>query len=60
MKPYLTEKMARAAATDKANRRMRKAGRTQWSEADYAAAVKEYYRLMPNGSIPHCVESQLV
>lgn len=61
---YITEQIARAAGTDKANRRMRKAGRTQWDLGDWNCAVKEYYRLMNAVSqdppIPHCVNSQLV
>lgn len=57
--------VARAAGTDKANRRMRRAGRIAWDEADYAAAVAEYYRVYESLSgadapIPHCVSSNLV
>lgn len=62
---YLTEALARSAGNDKANRRMRKAGRTAWNQDDWACACSEYYRLMeaagrPNPPIPHCVNSTLV
>lgn len=36
----LTVKMARAAAEDAANAHMRRSGRTHWSAADYAEAVR--------------------
>jgi len=39
--------LAYAAATDRANAQMRAAGRRQWSEEDYNAAVAEYHRLNP-------------
>lgn len=57
--------MARAAATDKANRRMRKSGRTAWSLGDYNCAVREYYRLcetagIQSPAIAHCHDSALV
>ncbi len=38
--------VARAAGQDLANARMRKAGRTSWNKADYAAAVREFNRVM--------------
>lgn len=43
----LTRDLAWAAATDAANRQMRKAGRTAWSEADYDLAVTTFNRLWP-------------
>jgi hypothetical protein len=33
-------RLARAAGEDAANRRMRKAGRTAWSEADHGHAIR--------------------
>jgi hypothetical protein len=39
-------KIARAAATDAANRRMRKAGRSSWNQADYNHACKVFAKLM--------------
>lgn len=59
------DQLARAAATDKANRRMRRQGRTEWSLEDYNAAVAEYYRIMKDEHgndappIPHCRQNQL-
>lgn len=43
----LTRDLAWAAATDAGNRRMRKAGRTAWSEEDYGVATREFDRLWP-------------
>lgn len=59
MTKYFLDQLARAAATDKANRRMRKAGRTRWNLSDFRCAVREYYRLLPNGPVPHCQENKL-
>ena len=39
--------IARAAATDAANRHMKSHGRDHWNEADYNYAVSEYNRLLP-------------
>ena len=39
-------KYARCAGEDAANKRMRKAGRTAWSEADHAHAVRETERVL--------------
>src|ERR1039457_3907629 len=47
-KPKMTEALARAAGADAANRQMRKAARTSWSEEDYNAAVAEFNRLWPD------------
>ena len=47
MRPQLTEVLAHAAATDAANRAMRKAGRTAWSVADYNVAVRTFDLLWP-------------
>ena len=44
-RPKMTESLARAAATDAANARMRKAGRKVWNRADYNFAVREFERL---------------
>lgn len=43
----ITYEIAQAAGTDKANHRMRKAGRKAWNRADYNAAVREMNRLLP-------------
>ncbi len=40
------EQLARAAAQDAGNRSMRKAGRKQWSQADWNAATREYHRVL--------------
>ncbi|MEQ1888635.1 MAG: hypothetical protein ABL951_05575 [Alphaproteobacteria bacterium] len=40
----ITPDLARAAATDAANRAMRKAGRTAWSEDDYDLAQQTFLR----------------
>lgn len=47
MQPTLTYKLAMAAAQDAGDRSMRAAGRTVWSELDYAAAVRMFTRLCP-------------
>ena len=47
-KPKMTEALARAVGADEANRLMRAAGRTSWSEEDYNAAVAEFNRLWPD------------
>lgn len=44
MKP--TPKLAMAAGYDAANDRMRSAGRTTWSDADFALAVETQARLI--------------
>lgn len=44
-KPILTNQLARAAATDAANRQMRKAGRQKWNASDYNLACREFARL---------------
>lgn len=41
----LTDKIARAAAADVADRRRRKTGRSAWSRSDYNAAVRKYHQL---------------
>lgn len=41
----LTPRLIQAAATDKGNESMRKAGRTKWNEDDWNAAAAEYQRL---------------
>lgn len=41
----LTDKIARAAAADVADRRRRKAGRSAWSRSDYNTAVKAFNKL---------------
>jgi hypothetical protein len=41
------ETLARAAATDAANRRIRSEGRTVWNEEDYNFACQELERLSP-------------
>lgn len=46
-RPVLTRRLAWAAATDEANRQMRKAGREAWSEDDYNLAVQTFNRLWP-------------
>jgi len=47
MKPTMTYQLAQAASFDAANRSMRAAGRTAWSEEDYNAHVREFDRLWP-------------
>lgn len=39
-RPRLTDTLARSAAQDAANRRMRKGGRTRWTRGDYNEAVR--------------------
>lgn len=46
MKLLLTTKLIWAAATDAANRQMRRAGRTSWSKADLRKAVLTFNRLL--------------
>jgi hypothetical protein len=41
----MTYAIARAAGTDVANARMRKAGRSTWNKADYHAAARTFARL---------------
>jgi len=48
--------LAYASATDRAHARMRAAGRRQWNQEDYSAAVAEYHRLNP---CPTDVECEL-
>ena len=61
MKTTMTPQLARAAATDKANRNMRRHNRSQWSLEDYRIAIREFWRLCPDSSeTTHCVNSQLV
>jgi len=43
----LTREIARAIATDKADRQMRLGGRAVWSEADYCLAVATFEKLWP-------------
>ena len=43
----MTRALASAAATDAANRRMRKAGRKRWNAADCNAAAKLFNELWP-------------
>lgn len=43
----MTYELAMAAAKDKADRRMRKSGRTAWDEEDYNVMVEEFNRLYP-------------
>jgi hypothetical protein len=38
--------VARSAAQDAGNRSMRKAGRKQWSQADWNVATREYHRVL--------------
>lgn len=45
-RPRLTDALIRAGAADAGNRAMRAAGRTRWNDADYAAAAREYNRLI--------------
>ena len=47
MKTSMTQDLARAAGMDTADRNMRQAGRTEWSEEDWNDAVAEYDRLWP-------------
>jgi hypothetical protein len=44
-------KIARAAGADAANRQMRKAGRTIWSDEDYALACVEFNRIFPERTV---------
>ncbi len=46
VKPPRLEQIARRAAQDAGNRSMRKAGRKQWSQADWHAATREYHRVL--------------
>lgn len=46
-KMTLTRDIANAIAMDYANRQMRKAGRTAWSEDDYNLAVETFEGLWP-------------
>lgn len=48
MKITMTYNLAWAAATDAANRRMRKHGRTNWSRGDYNFAVRKFDRILPD------------
>ena len=41
----MTDILARAIASDKADDNMRNAARTKWSIEDYCIAVKEYKKL---------------
>ena len=43
----ITYELAHAAGTDAANRQMRKAGRTAWSEDDYNLACRTMNELFP-------------
>jgi len=43
--PVMTYQLAHAAATDAANKAMRKAGRTSWNKADYNVAVRTFKKL---------------
>lgn len=45
MKIEMTIELARAAAWDAADKRMRKAGRSQWTRGDYNHACREFERL---------------
>lgn len=45
--PQEQKNIARAAATDAADRHMKSHGRKAWSKADYNYAVSEYNRLLP-------------
>lgn len=47
MKITLDYELARAIATDAANRNMRKNGRKKWSERDYMIAVSTLNELYP-------------
>ena len=47
MKKMTRHELAFSAATDVANRQMRKDQRERWSREDYNAAVAEYHRLNP-------------
>lgn len=47
MRITLTRELAYAAATDAANRQMRKAGRMRWNKDDYNLAASEFERLWP-------------
>ena len=42
----ISEKLARAASLDAANRQMRDAGRTSWNEDDWNLACEVFGRLM--------------
>jgi hypothetical protein len=45
MKQQMTEQIARAIATDTANRNVKKQGRLVWSEEDYNLAVAKFNQL---------------
>jgi hypothetical protein len=46
-RPEMDRDLARAAATDAANRQMRAAGRKVWSREDYDLACEMFARLWP-------------
>lgn len=48
------EALARAAATDAANRHMRAAGRKVWNRDDYNVAAEELERISPQRAICCC------
>lgn len=48
------EALARAAATDAANRHMRKAGRKVWNRDDYNVAAEELERISPQRVVCCC------
>lgn len=54
----LTEAMAHAAASDAANRQMRKAGRTAWSREDFDLAVNTFEELYGWGNPERSVNSR--
>jgi hypothetical protein len=56
-RPVMAYALAMAAARDAANRQMRAAGRTAWSEDDYELACATFERLWPIGS--ECAESHI-
>jgi hypothetical protein len=43
----MTEALARAAATDAADRNMKQAGRIEWNEEDWDVGCETYERLWP-------------
>ena len=45
--PVMTYDLAMAIFKDTANRSMRKAGRTSWSEDDYNAGVEAFNKCLP-------------
>lgn len=51
--PHLDRELAWAAATDAANRSMRRAGRAVWSRGDYGVACVEFERLWPLDNDAH-------